>query len=614
MRYLRPSGNQSVSIEEWPPQSPETVRIDSYYPMDHYGIDSFFATQASPIHSLSSYNNNRTSYPPPSPQNSQWDYFWNPFSSLDSYGYPSRYSLDRIISDDDTAGLRQVREEEGIPELEEDVDAECREPQTEIRDERSTVEIKPSQVAVETQEPAERIKTETKHEVKEFASQGAGSVEVSEARNAVELEVSNEQQVVGNRESEEQTPGFTVFVNRRPTSMSQVLRDIEGQFARICDSAHEISVMLEASRAQYSSSSLSTDHAVRMLNPVALFRSASSRSSSSRFLQVATSSRDDGDETGSDYSEESCMISGSHQSTLERLYAWEKKLYDEVKCGERIRIAYEKKCIQLRNQDVNGDEPGAVDRTRAAIRDLHTRLKVSMHTVESVSMRIEKLRDEELHPQLLELIQGLARMWRSIADCHVIQKNAIEGAKTLLSSAAAAAPPKPLDFPMTAPARPSRAAAALESELRTWRSTFESWIHAQRSYARALASWIRRCAGHPPPSSSPPPAATVAPPAYGLCVRWSRLLDSLSEAQVIDGLDFFAAGIASVSGGKGEEDAAPMTVEIAGRVLWAGMSVAVGSLTEFASGSAEGYDELIKKCLDGGSDSDRVDDGRVADS
>lgn len=263
MRYLRPSGNQSVSVEEWPPQSPETVRIDSYYPMDHYGIDSFFATQASPMHSSSSYsnNNNRPSYPPPSPQNSQWDYFWNPFSSLDSYGYPSRYSLDRIISDDDTAGLRQVREEEGIPELEEDVDEECREPQVEIRDERSKVDIKPSQVAVESQEPAERIKTETKHEVKEFAPQGAGSVEVSEPRNAVELEVSNVQQVVGNRESEEQTPGFTVFVNRRPTSMPQVLRDIESQFARICDCAHEISVMLEATRAQYSSSSIYSDHA-----------------------------------------------------------------------------------------------------------------------------------------------------------------------------------------------------------------------------------------------------------------------------------------------------------------------------------------------------------------
>lgn len=26
-----------------------------------------------------------------------------------------------------------------------------------------------------------------------------------------------------------------------------------------------------------------------------------------------------------------CMVSGSHASTLDRLFAWEKKLYDEVK-------------------------------------------------------------------------------------------------------------------------------------------------------------------------------------------------------------------------------------------------------------------------------------------
>lgn len=30
--------------------------------------------------------------------------------------------------------------------------------------------------------------------------------------------------------------------------------------------------------------------------------------------------------------EDSCMLSaGSHQATLDRLYVWEKKLYDEVK-------------------------------------------------------------------------------------------------------------------------------------------------------------------------------------------------------------------------------------------------------------------------------------------
>ena len=40
------------------------------------------------------------------------------------------------------------------------------------------------------------------------------------------------------------------------------------------------------------------------------------------------------------------------------------------------------------------------------MRDLHTQIKVSIHSVEAVAKRIETLRDEELQPQLLELVQG----------------------------------------------------------------------------------------------------------------------------------------------------------------------------------------------------------------
>ena len=77
-----------------------------------------------------------------------------------------------------------------------------------------------------------------------------------------------------------------------------------------------------------------------------------------------------------------------------------------TQAGERFRIAYEKKCAHLRNQDVKGEDPSSVDKTRVAIRDLHTQIKVSIHSVEAVSKRIETLRDEELQPQLLELLQG----------------------------------------------------------------------------------------------------------------------------------------------------------------------------------------------------------------
>ena len=76
--------------------------------------------------------------------------------------------------------------------------------------------------------------------------------------------------------------------------------------------------------------------------------------------------------------------------------------------GERVRIAYEKKYKQLKNQDVKGVDPSSTDKTNAAIRDLDTQITVSIHSVEAISRRIETLRDEELHPQLLELVQGYA--------------------------------------------------------------------------------------------------------------------------------------------------------------------------------------------------------------
>lgn len=80
-------------------------------------------------------------------------------------------------------------------------------------------------------------------------------------------------------------------------------------------------------------------------------------------------------------------------------------IFASKQTGERIQKAYEKKCAQLQNQDVKGEEPPLSDKARAAISDLHTQIKVSIHLVESASKRIETLRDEELVPQILELVQ-----------------------------------------------------------------------------------------------------------------------------------------------------------------------------------------------------------------
>lgn len=59
-------------------------------------------------------------------------------------------------------------------------------------------------------------------------------------------------------------------------------------------------------------------------------RSMSSLSSSSR-IPLGTTSKEDTDGLNGNIFGGVYMNSGSHASTLDRLYAWERKLYDEVK-------------------------------------------------------------------------------------------------------------------------------------------------------------------------------------------------------------------------------------------------------------------------------------------
>ncbi|KAF7838013.1 nitrate regulatory gene2 protein-like [Senna tora] len=667
VNYLMSSYTPAVSVEERP-QSPERVRVGTYSPMHHqFGADGFFGMQYSPGNpSIFSYSpNNRTNIPPPSPQNSQWDFFWNPFSSLDYYGYPTRSSIDHNIMDDETRGLRQVREEEGIPDLEEDETEQeelggkrsnnvAEEKRTKIDKEEVTVEDVDDDDEEEEEEEEEddaeegtECETETEHEVKDSqqSQQGHGccstSFEVSKSQTAGHIDSNRQDMTIGSEKAKEETPGFTVYVNRRPTSMAEVISDLEAQFTIVCNAANDVSALLEAKKAQYLLTS--NEHsATKLLNPVALFRSASSRSSSSRFLMNCSSTRDEGYESCNDLPEDNSMFSGSHHSTLDRLYAWEKKLYEEVKSGERVRIAYEKKCMQLRNQDVKGEDHSSVDKTRAAIRDLHTQMMVSMHSVEAISRRIETLRDEELHPQLLELVQGLARMWKVMAECHQTQKRTLDEAKILL----AGTPSKSSNHrrkqsssisSITDPHMLARSASNLETELRNWRASFHSWITSQRSYIHALTGWLLRCVRSSEPDvptkppCSPRRSSAAAHPIIGLCVQWSRRVDAIHEAAVLDGLDFFAAGMGSLyaqqqlrdesfhrrevggekelSGnnmemvrvGEVEEEeeegmmSAEKMAEVAIKVLCAGMSVAMSSLAEFAIDSAEGYDEVVKQ-------------------
>ncbi|KAG0486899.1 hypothetical protein HPP92_008994 [Vanilla planifolia] len=146
---------------------------------------------------------------------------------------------------------------------------------------------------------------------------------------------------------------------------------------------------------------------------------ASSPSSCKKHTACALEDGNGGGATKS--GEEFCMISGRHSCTLERLYAWEKKLFDEVKASETIRKEYDQKCRLLANSYARDLKSEAIDRTRALVKDLHSQLFVSIQAVDLISKKIEQLRDDELQPQIVELMHGLVLMWKGMLKCHHAQ-------------------------------------------------------------------------------------------------------------------------------------------------------------------------------------------------
>lgn len=71
-----------------------------------------------------------------------------------------------------------------------------------------------------------------------------------------------------------------------------------------------------------------------------------------------------------------------------------------------MRKDYDQKRKLLRLLESKGQSNDKIDKTRAVVKDLHSRIRVAIERIDSISKKIEELRDKELQPQLEELIEG----------------------------------------------------------------------------------------------------------------------------------------------------------------------------------------------------------------
>lgn len=235
-----------------------------------------------------------------------------------------------------------------------------------------------------------------------------------------------------------------------------------------------------------------------------------------------------------------------------------------------------------------------------------------------MSKRIAAVRDDELLPQLTQLVRGyvcstisqnravmaenlfhscsllrLARMWRVIADAHRVMKRTADEATALLtsSSAAAAAARPALEGeggirgppPPPSSTRAVAGASALGAELRGWRAALEAWAESQRAYAAALWGWARSCVKD---GEDMPP----------LIVGWARAVESVdvdAATRAVDAVAAEAAAIATAAKrqrGGGEEW---FNEEEAKKKVCQGITAALAAIAEAGSLAVAAYDELV---------------------
>ncbi|TVU10279.1 hypothetical protein EJB05_43800, partial [Eragrostis curvula] len=234
-----------------------------------------------------------------------------------------------------------------------------------------------------------------------------------------------------------------------------------------------------------------------------------------RASESAASLRDDGMRDTNQWRRNFCGSKRIRQWDLAifpRLYRnvhVEKKLLEEVKTEEKMRVLYDRKREELKMLGEKGAEPDKLEATEIYIRKFINKNK------HSYSDKISKLRDEELWPQTCELIQGLMRMWSVMLECHQIQLHAISQAKNIDSMINAA---KFGDDHMDLIKR-------LELQLLEWIACFAAWVNAQKSYVRTLNQWLLNGVEYVPEDIREGSCRGNA----SLCVQCSK---TLGEAQV----------------------------------------------------------------------------------
>ncbi|CAM0956184.1 unnamed protein product [Alopecurus aequalis] len=307
----------------------------------------------------------------------------------------------------------------------------------------------------------------------------------------------------------------------RHRTLSEIVAAIEEYFVKAADAGDGVSELLEASRAQL-------DRNFRQLKKTVYHNNSMLSALSSTWTSkppLAVRYKLDANALEMDSTE-----GKSHGSTLERLLAWEKKLYEEVKARESVKIEHQKKLSTLQSLEYRGRDSAKLDKTKVSINKLQSLIVVTSEAATTTSSAIVRVRDNELAPQLVELCFALLSMWRSMNYFHETQNEIVQQVRGLVDNSMAESTS---DLHRLA-------TRDLEAAVSAWHSNFNRLIKYQREYIRSLYAWLKltlfQVDSIAPQGAQ---ASMISRELTTFCDEWKQALDRLPDAVASEAIKSF---------------------------------------------------------------------------
>ncbi|KAE8707137.1 putative L-ascorbate peroxidase 3-like [Hibiscus syriacus] len=323
---------------------------------------------------------------------------------------------------------------------------------------------------------------------------------------------------------------LAMVVSRNSKELVEIAKEVDEYFLKAADAGSHLSLLLEVSNSNSSAQSKVYNYSCN-LTPTTWTWNWNQKMEG---IGKLGENNNVGDAGGG-------VLSSSHSSTIERLYAWEKKLYQEVKNVEAIKIEHEKKVAHLRKLEVKRANYMKTEKTKKEVEKLESQMMVASQAIETTSAEIIKLRESELYPQLLELVKGLMSMWRSMYEIHQVHTHIVQQLKYLNFI--------PSNEPTSEIHRQST--LQLELEVQQWHLSFCNLVKAQRDYIQSLAGWLRLSLFQF--SKNPLLRNSQESKIYSFCEEWHLAEDRIPDKVASEGIKSFLTVIHAIVVQQAEE-------------------------------------------------------------